>query len=297
MSTSQAIVSALRALIGSPWDPSDADHREGAFSRLRGALGESLYRKARRLVVELVGTSRNGMLAAQYLASLGIRALRLWDPDILTVANTDTMPGVDIQFVGQPKPLAVADVLLKQRPEMAITCIQAPALDLEGAPGCDAIVTCVDDEVARAAATIRAQRLLVPHLDIATTVQADGGGGRRVFGDARLFIPGEGCALCVPPPAAATLQEILYHLAAPPGTLRRGVPRTWDEQRAGSLVTINAMTVAAGMASLMDLLEGTLRSSFWQRLDWVPGRGLEVHSAAVGSDAHCPFCGIGGVHA
>lgn len=276
-----------------PTDHSSLPH-EGAFSRLAGAVGPAAYRKLRRAVVTQIGVSRTGTLAAQHFAALGVSLLRLVDPQRVELENLDGMPGVPRAAVGRAKVDAVAELLLAQRPDLAVTCCPRSLLDPESSgvfrSRTDLIVTCVDDETARVAATIQARRLLVPHLDLATSVIRAADGSRQIVGDARLFLPGQGCAACVPPLSAEERERVLYELASPPGALRRGEPLAWHEQRAGSLLTINALTVAAGVQAWLDLLAGTLRQSLWQRLDWLSGSGLQVRTSVVGASRECVFC-------
>lgn len=112
--------------------------------------------------------------------------------------------------------------------------------------------------------------------------------GRTISGDVRLLLPGDGCVACVG--GVSDLEDVLYDLAAPPGALRRGRPVTWSEQRAGSLISINSMAVGVAVQTFLDLLGGQLRSSYWHRLEWHPGRGLQADSAPVGATETCPFC-------
>ena len=66
-----------------------------AFSRLRGAVDETVYRKFRRAVVTQIGVSRNGTLAAQQFAALGVALLRLADPQRVGRCNAfGERPGV-----------------------------------------------------------------------------------------------------------------------------------------------------------------------------------------------------------
>jgi len=79
-------------------------------------------------------------------------------------------------------------------------------------------------------------------------------------------------------------------LLAPPGALPRRPPPPWNEQRAGSLITLNSLTVAIGVQLWLDLLAGRLRSSHWHRLRWEPGVGLQADFAPVGASPGCRIC-------
>lgn len=270
--------------------------RDGAWSRLCGAVGDPVFGQLRRAEVTQIGVSRIGTLAAQYFSALGVARLRLCDPDRVGEENLDGMPGVSRIALREYKIHAVADMLLLQRPDLSVTCCEHSILEPEAAGlfsgRSDLIVTCVDDDAARVAAAVYARRMLVPHLDLAASVQPGEGDERQIFGDARLFLPGQGCALCVPPPSPEERERLLYKLVAPRGSLERGEPHDWHEERSGSLITMNAMVVSAGITAWLDLLAGRLRTSLWQRIDWLAGTGLQVRSSAVGADRDsCRFCG------
>ncbi len=203
------------------------------------------------------------------------------------------MPGLALADVGRPKVAALAEGLLRLRPDMAVTCFDAPLTDpavimaLRRLPA-DLIVTAVDNDTPRLGAALLARETLTAHLDLATSVTKDESGGMQLTGDIRMLLPGAGCVACVG--GFADREETLYELLAPPGTLRRGRPRAWHEQRAGSLVTLNAIAVGIALQLWLDLLTGQLRSSYWHRLRWVPGEGLETHHGPVSAAADCPFC-------
>jgi len=264
------------------------------YQRLVGAVGEEVIRKLQPARVTLVGVSRNGTLMGWQLAALGIRHVRLMDFDQLEPHNYDIMIGIDADTIHTKKVFAFAEALLRYRPDMSVTCSDHSALDPEAQmvfdQPTDLVISCTDNLSSRVAVSIQAQRTLVPHLDIGTSVRRDADNNLRIFGDARLFLPRQGCCFCTPPLSAEDREEVLYELSAPPDTLQRGEVATWSSERAGSLITINNLTVAAGVQMWLDLLAGDLSTSFWQRLDWHPGRGLEVNSSTMGAADDCPYC-------
>jgi hypothetical protein len=110
--------------------------------------------------------------------------------------------------------------------------------------------------------------------------------------DIRLLLPGEGCVACVG--GLDDPQRRLYDVAAPAGALTRGRRTAWHEQRAGSLITINGLTVSTAVQSWLDLCSGHLSSSYWHRLEWQRGQGIGVDQGAVRAAPECPFCAAGG---
>ncbi|MBI2478125.1 MAG: ThiF family adenylyltransferase [Planctomycetia bacterium] len=266
---------------------------DSRYSRLRGAVGDDVYRKLRNSAVTIIGTSRSGTLAAWQFAALGVRTLRLCDFDIVADHNLDNMIGVDWKTIGTAKVFALAEALLRYRPDMNVTCFEQSILDTQAKAvfdqPTDLFVTCTDNLTSRVAVSLEARRLLVPHLDLGTSVQSDDAGNRQIAGDARLFV-GQGCCFCTPPLVTADRERVLYELSAPAGSLRRGEPARWDAERAGSLITINSLSVAAGVQMWLDLLAGNLRTSFWQRIAWLPGERLQTNASSIGSAGDCPIC-------
>ena len=269
----------------------EQDQSNARWSRTVGALGAPTHQRLRTATVTVVGCGRNGLLAAQYVASLGVRHLRLLDPDELRMENLDAMPCIPTALIGRPKTEAVAKLLRAFRPDLRLSLSAADAMSPDGceflAQRSDLLISCVDNDAARLAVARTATRTITVHLDVATSVQRDP--ETLIRGDARLLLPGHGCVVCVG--GMADLQAAMYELDAPPGSLPLRPPQAWHEERAGSLLTINVMTVSAGVQMWLDLIAGTLRNSFWQRLRWHPGGAMQVDGAAVDRATDCEFCG------
>lgn len=263
------------------------------YGRLEGAVGLSVARRLREASVTLIGAGRNGSAMAFQLASLGVRTMRLVDGDRLGPENLDAMPGLAVADVGRPKVFALADRLLLLRPDLRVTCLDGP---LSGEPmvaalrrlPADLIVTAVDSDTPRMAASHLARETLTVHLDVGTSVTRDESGELLLAGDVRLLMPGAGCVSCVG--GLADPEATLYELYAPPETLRRGRRLAWHEQRAGSLVSLNAITVGTAVQAWLDLLAGRVRTSYWHRLRWLPGEGIRADSAPVDAGEDCPYC-------
>ena len=260
------------------------------WSRTIGALGSATHRRLRQATVTLVGCGRNGLLAAQYVSALGVQHLRLLDPDQLGPENLDAMPAIPFATIGCWKVDAVAELLHQFRPDLSLSLSRASTVSNEGseflAHRSDLLISCVDNDTARLAISRQAMRTITVHLDMATSVQREP--APLIHGDARLLLPGHGCVVCVG--SMLDFEAARYQLDAPSGSLPLRTPQPWHEQRAGSLLTINAITVAAGVQLWLDLISGSLRHSFWQRLRWSPGSGLESDAAEVDQADDCRFC-------
>tara|TARA_R110002111_G_scaffold260867_1_gene332908 strand:+ start:15202 stop:16449 length:1248 start_codon:yes stop_codon:yes gene_type:complete len=262
----------------------------GRWSRTIGALGNELWQQVSQAHVLQIGCGRNGTLVAWQFAGLGIRQITLVDPDQLEWGNLDAMPGLTHDDVGQPKATALAKRLVAFNPDMMLRCVTEPVTDVLShlRSRFDLIVTCVDADAPRLAASWLSRELLIPHLDIGTSVQRTAE-APVMSGDIRLLLPFQGCVNCVG--GLSDSEETFYEFAAPPGSMHRGEPVAWHEQRAGSLVHLNSIAVGTSLEIWLSLLQRHV-GSFWQRLSWNHQSGLEANGATVGPDQSCPFCTV-----
>lgn len=260
---------------------------DGRWSRTVGALGIDLWRKISTAHVLLIGCGRNGTQAAWQLAGLGVSRFTLVDGDDLKLANLDAMPGISAADVGQPKVTALAKRLIEFNPDLLIHGYPEPVTDVLDRlrNRYQLILTCVDSDVPRLAASWLSRELLVPQLDIGTAVRRTAG-DLELAGDVRLLLPFEGCVDCCG--GLADRAETLYEFAAPRGSLRRGEPRAWHQQRTGSLGHLNALTVAAGMEVWLNLLSG-IHGAYWERWTKSAG-GWRVAGQAVSAGTQCAAC-------
>jgi len=269
----------------------DTGEPEDRWSRTRGAVGAAVLSRLIESNVAIFGASRNGSLTAWQLAALGVRKLVLIDPDRLAVHNLNATFAFEEADVGQFKVEALAQHLNRFRSDLAVCGLPWSAADprvVDRIRDADLLVTCVDSDAPRLLCARLATQWLKPHLDIGTGVHREGDGARTIAADVRLLLPGEGCVACVG--GLRELEQAQDDLLLGPGTLplRPAIP--WHEQRAGSLVTINAMAVSAGVQLWLDLLGGDLRHSHWSRLLWQPGQGLSVDEADVTGLPDCAIC-------
>lgn len=263
------------------------DSDDSRYSRLQPILNEA-FPRVRDWSILLVGSSRSGSLAAMQFAALGIDRLVLVDPDLVELHNLDGMFWATPDDVGRPKALVNAERLVQFRPDMSIQpitlSIRDPKIRLPA--NCDLLVTCVDDEVARHHAAGLAVRYLLPHLDVATHVTAGSGPangesrGLELRADVRLVLPGEGCLECIGG-GEVTAEMRDFQRFAPVGSLSPDQMRGWDQQRLGSLITLNSIAVSIGVQTWLQYVRGELTGSVWHRVLWSNATDFQVQSGYV----------------
>lgn len=262
------------------------------WSRTRGVLGHNVMNTLHQCTVTIIGAGRSGSLMAFQLAALGVDTVRLMDADTLDLHNMDATPGVPMVGCGGPKVRALAAGLRLFRPDLTVQLIEERAsyrsLTDYLRERSDLVITCTDSDTPRLGVAMVARRNLFVHLDVATSIQWTDDGELQMTGDATLLLPGEGCCSCVGGFADAVATR--HDLTAPPNSLRRQMQPDWNEQRAGSLVTLNSMVVGAAVQSWLDLLTGDLRTSIWHRFRWTPGASLSCNASPVTASDDCEIC-------
>jgi hypothetical protein len=255
-------------------------------------VGPAAWARLADAHVAICGASRTGSLMAWELAALGVRKLVLIDPDRLAEHNLNATVGFEESDVGQLKVEALAQHLSRFRSDLAVFGLPWSAADArvpDRIRDADLLVTCVDSDAPRLLAARLAAQWLKPHLDIGTGIHRQADEQRTMAGDVRLLLPREGCVACVG--GLRDLQQAQDDLLLGPGALPLKPAPAWHEQRAGSLITLNALAVSVGVQLWLDLLAGQLRHSHWTRLLWQPGQGLTVDEADETGAASCAICG------
>jgi molybdopterin/thiamine biosynthesis adenylyltransferase len=273
-----------------------AGEPEEDFSRLAGATSVASVRAIRETHVAVVGAGRNGSRMVHLLAGAGFGRIDVIDDDVIESANLDAMDCVVREDVGCTKAGRVASFAHRLRPEqIVVASIEKPVTAEEAIAAirrCTIVVTAVDADSPRLFVSLLAARYLLPHLDIACGVVRTTT-GRRLAGDIRFLLPGDGCLHCAAgglPDDSRARRELL----ASPRALRLEPVLAWHEEgnRLGSLGTLNSITCGIAVQLILDFLGGEegLNHSFWQRFEWQPGRGLEAVAGRVAAGAACEVC-------
>jgi hypothetical protein len=228
---------------------------------------------------------------------LGVSRFVLVDNDRDEWHNLSATIGATPRGIGRPKVTNRAEFLHDIRgPELEIVPLAASVLDapaLENLRSVDLIVTCVDRDAPRLAAALVANRLGKVHLDIGTGVlRAEPANAARsvarLGGDIRLCLPREACVACLG--GLRRFDEAWYELTSPPGILSRGPRRRWNDERAGSLVTVNQIAVNLGIQMWLDLLAGRIATSRWCHLEWTKATAVPRIGIQTAADRSCAIC-------
>lgn len=282
----------FRALRQQALSPEDADR----WSRLIGALGgPEVWQSLTSLRYCIIGAGRTGSLVATTLTKEGVHHLCLMDPDVLERHNLDAMDAVSERDIGRFKAEVVAESLRRERPGLQIRVLAQSVMGVE-ARACikdaDVLVCCVDDEAARLAVGALACCYLKPLLDIGTGVFDSrwpaAGEPRRVLGaDVRLIVPGDGCLRCWGGLTGAPEAWARW---------RRGeARRRWDEERSGSLRSLNEIAAHLGLRLLEDWTAGRRAQSGWVQFEMDAQGTPALHAEPAQRLPACPLCATMGL--
>lgn len=286
-------ISATDQANEAPSDESKDDQTGAALraSRTAGALGP-LYYRLNRMQIILIGAGRGAQELARQSVACGLRRLIIIDNDTIEVENLDAMPLARIRDLGMNKAKHLAVTLRRNQPDLVVSVVPHSVLSTDGMrmlreTRTDTVFSFVDNNVARLAVARLCQETETVHVDVGTLIEREGD-QRTMCADVRLLEPRLGCVACVP--KMVQLDNVLYELAAPLDALHRGRRTTWDEQRAGSLLHVNAMACGLALEVWFRWLNGNIQTSHWLRLRW-PANGVpEIVEGVVGPDESCQFC-------
>lgn len=171
------------------------------FDRQVRAFGPDGQRLLSGLRVGVVGAGGTGSATIEQLARLGVGELVVVDDDVVDEANLTRIHESSHDDIDVPK----VD-LAKRRAESfgtgtrvrAVRGTVASRVGVDALAGCDVIFGCTDDNAGRLVLNRIAYRYLIPVLDSAVVIDADGGAGvlRGVTGRVTVVVPGEPCLLC-----------------------------------------------------------------------------------------------------
>ena len=226
-----------------------------AFDRNVRAFGLDIQRTLHNLTIGIVGCGGTGSCIAEQVVRLGVRHLKLIDPDVLSESNVTRVYGSTAADIGRPKTEVLAEHLRRIAPHLQ--CEQVPAmLTVESAAKrlipCDMIFGCTDDNAGRLILSRIATYFLTPVIDCGVLLSsAEDGQLTGIDGRVTVLTPGQACLVCR---GRIDLSRAAAELLTPEERQRRE-----DEGYAPALGRIEpavvAFTTAVAAAAVSELLE------------------------------------------
>jgi hypothetical protein len=262
------------------------------WSRTRGALGEETWSSLCDLHIGVIGAGRLGASLASELSRLGVRRLTLIDPDEIENHNLGEQPVLLPLHVGVHKVDAVAAELearnqLPDPPDVRTSRDSVTsARSIPLITSCDLIISAVDSAIARATTALVASSFLIPHLDIACEIQTRWG-RQTMTADVRYANPTQSCLSCLG--GLPGVVEIVDHLN---GEITAPVP--WNEQRDGSLRSLNLVAVALALRQIEQRARTPHLASVWIQYQDHPSNPNLISTTRTEPEELCPVCAEAG---
>ena len=170
------------------------------FDRNVRAFGGDVQKVLGDLRVAVVGCGGTGSAVIEQLVRLGVRRIRLFDPDTLTASNLTRVYGSFPEDIGKPKVEVGAAHVSRIAPDAQVLTSQAK-ITLEATAklllDADVAFGCTDDNAGRLVLSRVASYLLTPVIDCGVLLSS-GYSGRLEGIDGRVTVlaPGTACLVC-----------------------------------------------------------------------------------------------------
>ena len=170
------------------------------FDRNIRAFGGEIQKVLGDLHVAVVGCGGTGSAVIEQLVRLGVRRLRLFDPDTLTASNLTRVYGSFPEDIGKPKVDVSAAHVSQIAPDAEVITEQAK-ITLEATAklllDADVVFGCTDDNAGRLVLSRIASYLLTPVIDCGVLLSSGRGGQLDgIYGRVTTLAPGAACLVC-----------------------------------------------------------------------------------------------------
>ena len=177
-----------------------ADEVHNQFDRNIRAFGGGIQKVLSDLSVAVVGCGGTGSAVVEQLVRLGVRHMRVFDPDTLTESNTTRVYGSYRDDVGKPKVHVSSAHAARIAPDVEVLATQKTITTQAAAKlliDADVIFGCTDDNSGRLVLSRIASYLLTPVIDCGVLLTS-GRNGRLdgIYGRVTVLGPGAACLVC-----------------------------------------------------------------------------------------------------
>jgi len=170
------------------------------FDRNVRAFGGEIQRALGDLRIAVVGCGGTGSAVAEQLVRLGVRHLRLIDPDHLSESNLTRVYGSAPPQVGRPKVLVLRDHLKAIAPDLEVEPLESTVTAEATArvlASSDIVFGCTDDNGGRLVLSRMATYFAQPVFDCGVVLSSnDEGRLDGIFGRVTTLLPGNACLVC-----------------------------------------------------------------------------------------------------
>ena len=263
------------------------------FDRQLLLFGEAGQRRIADTYVTIVGNGGTGSHMAQQLTFLGVRKFGLIDADHATKSSRNRLIGMRPSDVAAKTPkVVIAERMIREiEPDAEITAVNDTFLSEAGASElakASVIFGCVDRDGARLLLNEFACAYDLPHFDLATDTDKDG--GRVTFGGRLMVRTGaDACAYCMD---LLDREAVKRDLTSPERREEEdamyGVRRDGLGDRGPSVVALNGTLASIAVVEFMVFITGVPRPPK-RLLRYDGNRGVVIEPRDT-PKPDCPYC-------
>ena len=225
------------------------------FDRNIRAFGGEIQKVLGDLHVAVVGCGGTGSAVIEQLVRLGVRHIRLFDPDTLTASNLTRVYGSFPDDIGRPKVDVIGDHVARIAPDAEVVAAQGKVTVEATAQlllDADVVFGCTDDNAGRLVLSRVASYLLTPVIDCGVLLSSDGSGQiDGIYGRVTILAPGTACLVCR---NRIDLQRAAAEMLTP-DEHRRLADEGYAPTLAGVEPAVVAFTTQVAAAAVSELLE------------------------------------------
>ena len=225
------------------------------FDRNIRAFGGEVQRILGDLHVAVVGCGGTGSAVVEQLVRLGVRHIRLFDPDTLTASNVTRVYGSFPEDIGKPKVNVSAAHVSRIAPDAEVIPVQSKiTFDCTAKLLLDADIVfgCTDDNAGRLVLSRIASYLLTPVIDCGVLLSSGRGGELNgIYGRVTVLAPGAACLVCR---NRIDLRRAAAEMLSP-GEHRRLADEGYAPALAGTEPAVVAFTTQVAATAVSELLE------------------------------------------
>ena len=225
------------------------------FDRNIRAFGGEIQRILGDLHVAVVGCGGTGSAVVEQLVRLGVRHIRLFDPDTLTASNVTRVYGSFPEDIGKPKVNVSAAHVSRIAPDAEVIPVQSKITFDRTAKlllDADIVFGCTDDNAGRLVLSRIASNLLTPVIDCGVLLSSGRGGELNgIYGRVTVLAPGAACLVCR---NRIDLRRAAAEMLSP-GEHRRLADEGYAPALAGTEPAVVAFTTQVAATAVSELLE------------------------------------------
>jgi hypothetical protein len=265
-----------------------------SFARQVLAFGEKGQVAISQVAVGVIGAGGQGSAIIEGLARLGVRKLKVIDPDVAEISNINRVSGMTLEDgqIGLAKVEIASRTVRSIIGDAKVTAVQASVfapMSVEYLKECDIIVVATDNHATRMFAQRIGAQYLIPVVSVGVNIEVgEDGALADVSGEFAIALPGATgwCLACARVYDAERAAIELAHAAERQKWIQRGYI-DGDDVKAPAVIHLNGVVANLALAEIHNLLAPFKKFVSYQTYDQLRG---ELIPYTIERNQTCAVC-------